>query len=320
MSQTAEADRWNEARETMAGEGVPAPVIEHVLSLQPKNWIYQLSVWSFIAVMLVGFGVGAVLWVVCERLIEAEARAFAPTVGGILFDTNFGIGFLFFLFAWICISGLAVSALFMRSPRVRATLFVFTLLDPKNRYALTFGNALQRLSGITDPDEYVAAALRGPDKWLGSIGAALAAVGLIFLNWEFNTYTLYSPQGFVAKPLFPWEEVKRGDWSDAESVELGCNHIVGKNASDDIIYDVNFADGASRRVSAATALNGDLVGALEAIDRTLRGAGVRFERWQWLQRDPLHRECLAAQKRRFSAEDYRKLERILRIGEFPLDP
>lgn len=320
MATTGEADRCNEAREAMAREGVPAPVIEYVLALRPRNWIYQLSVWSYVAVMIAGFGVGAVLWVICERFIEAEARASAPAVDGLLFDTNFGIGFLILLFAWILISGLGVSALFMRWPRARATLFVSTLLDRKNRIVLTLGNALRRLSDITDPDEYVSAASRVTDKRVGSIGALLAAAGLIVLIWEFNAFTLYSPHGFIAKPVFPWEAVRRNEWRDAEFVELGCNHVVGKHASDDIIYDVNFAKGSSRRLSAATPLNGDLIGALETIDNTLRAAGVRFERWNWLRRDPLHRDCLAVQKTRYSEEDYARLERILRIGEFANDP
>ena len=83
--------------------------------------------------------------------------------------------------------------------------------------------------------------------------------------------------------------------------------------TDTIIYEIEFADGHKERIGDATPLHGSWVDAAEVIDQRLQAAGARFERWTWLDRDPLHPECLAALQRRFSPEEYQRVRALLRV-------
>lgn len=306
-------------REAMEKEGVPAAVIDHVMALEPARWIYWLGAWSYVVVMVAGFGVGAILWSRVEAIVDDTAVSRAAEIGGLLYKSNFGIGFVFLLFAWILISGVLVTAVAAKSARVRASYFLFTLLDPKNRISLTFNNRLSKLAAITDPEEYIRSAVEGSNKAFLSVGVLLTAAGFAFVDWELNTFNIYSAEGYLSTPLLPWDHDKTGKWRDAEYVELGCNHVTGKNASDDIIYEIRVDEKTSFRISDAAPVKGDLLDQIEAIDTELREADISFRRWEWLKRNPLHPSCLAAQRRKYSANDYNRIIRLLRVGEFPSD-
>lgn len=304
-------------REAMAEDGVPASVIDYVIGLKPLRWIYWLGTWGFIAITVAGFGLGTVLWGAAESIVTATAVARAHEIGGILFKTNFGISFLILMFAWIFAAGLIASKLTSRTPRMRASMFAYSFLNPKARQYLNSGGRLKNFPVDSGPDAYIIAAMTNADKFFWSAALVLTAIAIPVLDRELQTYDVYTEERYVATPLFPWEDEKTGNWRDAEYVALGCNHVTGKGASDDIIYDIKLNEKTSFRISAARPVSGPLLDQLELIDVSLQAAGVPFQRWKLRDRDPVHPSCLAAQRRRFSPDDYDRLLRLLRVGELP---
>jgi len=306
-----------ELREAMAQEEVPPAVIDYVISLNPSRWFYRLGTWGFIAIIIAGFGVGAILWGKAESIVDANAIARAHEIGGILFRTNFGISFLILMFAWIFAVGLFVSKLTSISPRARATMFAFSFLNPKSRHYLNWGGRLRNIPTDAGPDAYIIAAMTSADKYFWSGALILAAIAVMTLDRELQTYDVYTADAYLATPLFPWEEEKTGMWRDADHVELGCNHVTGKNASDDIIYNVKTNDGATIGLANARPIEGTLLEQLEKLDAALVEAEVPFRRWRRMDRNPLHPDCMEAQQRKLSAEDYSRMIRLLRVGEIP---
>lgn len=306
-------------REAMEEAGVPAVVIDHVLALKPARWIYWLATWGYIAVLVAGFGLGAVLSIEAESIVDSNAIARAAQIGGLLYKTNFGISFMVLIFAWVAAAALIVSPLTTRTPRARASMFAYSFSNPRAKRYLNWGGRLKAISVEIGPDDYISKAMPNMEKPLGGIVLTLVAMAMVILDREFQTYDIYSAEEYLATPLFPWDHEKTGKWRDARFVELGCNHVTGKHVSDDIIYDVVFDENSSVRISSAMPVNGSLLDQLEIIDQNLRDAGIPFRRWEWLDRNPLHPACLDAQKRRFSSADYQRIRRLLRVGEFASD-
>jgi hypothetical protein len=309
----------NKLREAMTQEGVPLAVIDYVVGLNPLRWVYWLGTRGYIAITIAGFGVGAVFWGKAESIVDANAIARAHEIGGILFRTNFGISFLILMFAWIFAAGLIVSHLTSRTPRARAAMFAFAFLNAKSKHYLNWLGRLKNIPVDSGPDEYIIAAMQSADKFFWSGALVLTAIAIPVLDRELRTFDVYTEKGYLATPLFPWENEKSGNWRDAEFAELGCNHVTDKSASDDIIYDITLNENTTFRISAAKPVSGRLLDQLELIDAELRASDVPFQRWAIRNRNPIHPSCLAAQRRRFSAEEYERLVRLLRVGEFHSD-
>jgi hypothetical protein len=96
-------------------------------------------------------------------------------------------------------------------------------------------------------------------------------------------------------------------------VELGCNHVTGRDTGDFVIYQVRFRDGSSVDLGAARPTTGDWLQRLETIDARLRSAGATFKRWEWLGRDPVHPACLAEERAELGEDGYRRLSALLRV-------
>lgn len=321
-------------RGAMAREGVPEPVIDHVMALDPVRLLYWAANVGFVIVMILGFGAGAVMFSRGEEIVKTAALARAAESGGLLYHTNFGFGFLILLFAWIFISGVLVSLTTMTWPRVAASVFAYTLRDPKNRLSLTSGGRLQKTPFNGDANEYLRAVTEQSNKNFLQIGFVLAALGIAIAERELTTYEIFTAEGYIATPLSPWSKEARGAWRDASSVLIGCNHVTGKNASDNVIYEVKLPDGRSLNLAGATPVSAGLLNknsaigtpfsgkfleSLEMIDSELEGGGAAFKRWRWLTRDPLHPDCLAVKRRQLTVGNYERLTRLLRVGKFPTD-
>ena len=297
--------------------GIPSHVVEYAISLNPAKWLYTLSSFLFMFIMVAGFIYGAVfIWQPLEEIVVKNALNLAHELNGILYGQNFGIALLVAIFAWIYWSGFLAFLAPNASKRMQASIFVFTILDPKNAPYLNIRKSVEKLQDENDPSAYMQRIFSGWGKIMLYPAIILTSLSLIILERELKTFTIYTPTQYLAKPLFPWEKDKSDNWKNAQSVELGCNHTTGRGASDDIIYEVNFASGQSYRISSASPVSGNWLDQLEIIDKNLKNADVAFERWDWLNRKSFHPDCLEAQKRRFSSEDLRRIHRLLRINEF----
>lgn len=305
-----------ELEEKLVEAGVPKRVAEQIAAQKPSRKLYFIGAVAFIIVTCSGFFLGAFLWEPLASVIEARAIGAAQADGSVLYWTNFGVAPLVAIFGWIFASGAGTYGAFMISPRFRASAFAYSILDPRNR-------GLQRLPASRDDgsetaDDYIRRALGNWIRLFSWGAAVLFALAFVILDRERDTYTLYSPTGFWARPLLPWDEEVRRNWREATRVELGCNHVVGRNASDDVIYDVVFP-GRTERISSATPVGVGYLDALEKIDDALRESKVEFKRWSWLSRDPMHPDCLKHWRVRLTDEDYARLSRLLRFGELQDD-
>jgi len=146
--------------------------------------------------------------------------------------------------------------------------------------------------------------------------AVLAALSAIAVSRDIQTHSIFTSNAYVRSPFFPWGSTQPREWSSAVSVGVGCNHVEDDDGtSDDIIYKVRFPDGASVDIGYAIPLEGSWLSAAETIDQKLRASGSAFTNWEWLGRDPMHPRCIAAQRQRFSGNDYARVQRLLRVTE-----
>lgn len=300
------------AREALRAAGIPESVTEYAIAQNPSGVIYAIGTWSYVAVMIAGFAIGGFALIGLEPIFEAPARASAEAADAVLFYFSGGWSALIAIFGWIFASGWIVYSYFASSPRLRASLFVLSFLDPKNAPYARMMTPLKKLEHLSDPEDYVTAVVR---RWANLAfwpAAVLFALALVALDREVRTYTLYSRDGFVATPFFPWSQDVRRDWKDAAHAQTGCNHVTGKSASDSLVYLVTFADGREESLAGATPIDGTWLDGIEKLDAALVAAGVEFRRWKFRERDPLHPACLAANRRKFGA-DWPRVERLLRI-------
>ncbi|MEL6380262.1 MAG: hypothetical protein AAFQ29_10895, partial [Pseudomonadota bacterium] len=300
-------DKYSDLRDRLLAAKIPLYVVEHAISLGPAKWLYDCTTWLFVFIMSGGFIFGAFfVWRPLKNLVVKNALNLANEINGILYAQNFGIALLVALFAWIFVTGFLVTLVQNSSKRMQASIFIHTLLDPKNAPYLRIGENVERLQDESDPTEYMKRMVLGWGKLMLWPAAILTSISLIILERELNTFTIYTPTGYLAKPLFPWEDDKSDHWTNAQTVELGCNHTTGRGASDDIIYEINFASGESYRISTANPVSGNWLDQIEIIDEALKDADVIFQRWDWLNRESYHPDCLAAQERQFSPDDLRR--------------
>ncbi len=318
MSDT-DNETYSEEREALIAVGIPSHVIDYAISHKPSHWFYTSMAWVFITVMVAGFIAGAFVWGALEDLVGQNALLGAKKLDALLYYHNFGIAPLIALFAWIFAAGVVAYWLASLSRKMRASMFVYTILDSNNAPYLKLGKSIESLQHESDPEAYIRQLFFG---WLRIAlwpAVILFALSGVVLEREFKTFSAYTIDGYVAYPLAPWDEVKSGSWSEAALVSLGCNHVTGRGASDDIIYRVKLQSGASHDVAGAYPVSGAWLDQVEKIDNTLRNSDAIFQRWQWLKRDPIHPKCLSAQGRRYNREELERIYHLLRIGEFTGD-
>ncbi|GJL91977.1 hypothetical protein [Hyphococcus sp.] len=309
-------DTGTDIRAQLVEAGVPQAVAEYADSMKPSGWVFQALSWIFILIMVLGFIGGAFLWAYFENILDQNAQKAAANAGAVLYQHNFGIAGLFALFGWIFAAAVITGQIQLLSDKLLSSAFVETILDPKNRLYLSLENYLDRLRAYEhEPREYMKRACLGWINYILWPTVILFSLAAATLERELHTYDYYTLEGYVEKPLFPWESEKVDYWSNASYAELGCNHVTGKNASDDIIYDVTFQNGNSLRPSNALPVTGTWLDRIEQIDRVLVSEGTKFKRWSWLKRNPLHPSCMASYRKKWSSTNYERLESLLRVDE-----
>jgi hypothetical protein len=301
----------------LAEFGVPPQVIAYALE-RNAGWFPYAYMTALFAVLGAGIAVGGgFLWPFLEALTHRNAIAHAQEAGALLYHANFGLSLVLALFGWIFVGGTLVTIPFVQTPRMRASMLVATALwsnGPFERWL--FVRSLRRVTEA-DPERYLQRWANHNNKLTGVLGAAVFLVSALAVARDVGAHTLYTQDAYIRAPFFPWGSRAPHAWRDATEVELGCNHIGGRNAADNIIYDVTFADGASVDVALGIPLRGgDWLENAERIDAQLREGGASFRRWSWMQREPLHPACLAVMRQNFGA-DYPRIERLLRVGELP---
>jgi hypothetical protein len=307
-------ERLAEIQRTLREAGVPEEVVSYATEDGLHMWLHTAAGLLILPVMLAGFVVGGFcLWPALENITAQNARHHAAEVGALLYHYNFGLSLVLALFAWIFASGAIAGLAPALSRRARKTLFVFSILDGKRAMVRLIAD---RLRDETDPARYVSKIVLGWVPMAAVAAVVLAAISGLAVARDIQSHLLFTSTGYIRSPFFPWGSARPHEWSSAVSVETGCNHVVSRSGiSDDIIYQVKFADGSSVRIGDAIPLEGSWLTAAEAIDQELRASGATFSTWKWLGRDPRRRLCLAALQQRFPGQDFERVQRLLRITE-----
>lgn len=172
----------------------------------------------------------------------------------------------------------------------------------------------EHLKDETDARRYVVRFTTSWVSWVAVAAVFLTAASAVLAVCDVRSHTLYTREGVVRRQFFPWQGAEMRSWSDATRVEVGCNHVTGRNASDDPVYKILFRDGSTVRLDDAVPLGASWLDRVEQIDTHLSESGALFRHWQWLDREPLHPECLAANRARLSRGDYQRLLTLLRAS------
>ena len=76
--------------------------LEHANNLV---YVQEIAGWSSLVIMFTGFIIGGLwLWPTSEAISVANAMERASMISGLLVQTNFGLGMICFLFAWIVLA------------------------------------------------------------------------------------------------------------------------------------------------------------------------------------------------------------------------
>lgn len=308
-----------ETEEHLVALGVPRHVAVYVAEHRAPR-VANLSGLANLALLLGGFAIGAFwLWPTLEARLDHNARAAAEATGALLYYHNFGFGLLIGVFAWIFASAVIIGAIPMLSRRLSAGAFYDSIVGAANSgdglgaRAARWGveKMMRELEHEGDPRRYVERASFAWVRLTASIALVLLALTAVVTFRELNAFTLYSAQGYEARHILPISATVR-PWSAATYVQVGCNHVTGKNASNDPIYKVHFRDGGSTRIDGAFPVTGSWLDEVEQIDAALVGSGATFRPWTWMNRDPYHPQCLLAYAGELNETDYARLRRLIR--------
>lgn len=295
--------------------GVPAHVADYLTSLDSGGWRASFLL-AFVALMGAGFAVGGLLlWPALDRLTYQNAFSDAIMSHALSYDFNFGSSLVIALFGWIFLSGAIVGALFYLNERTRAASLMVSLLSAK-RGPISRWSVYRMVDGVSadlDAPTYVKRMARNSNKVALGFAVVVGIISAYAVVRDVNTHSVFTEAGYVRSPYFPWGSHALRPWSSAVKVELGCNHVTGRNRADDVIYRVTFRDGSSVQLAQAVPLAGPWLDNLDRIDAHLRAANVAFERWRWMRRDPLHPECLSAYTSTMSPAASAQLLRLLRV-------
>ena len=301
-----------ELADRLRHEGVAEIDIDYLLGMYPSRFLSTLNDFLVVIVMIAGFSVGAILWVIGAEQSNVTAREHARSASGVLYEDVFGISGLIAVFGWICASGYIVTRPGFASERLIASAFAYSMIKAK-KYAAPWRSAYFKADKNVNPRERFADVVAAQGAW-GKWPAIVLLIGSLFMfDHEMKWFTIYTQDRIIERSQFGLGKWVETLWADAVIVELGCNHVTGKSASDDPVYKITFQDGRTLRLDNARGVNGSWLDGIEVIDRALSDAGAEFRRWSWRDRNPLHPNCLAANRRKLSEVDYDRLRRILRV-------
>ena len=301
--------------------GLPVHISAELAPAWKINWLRRFGGWAAWLIMVGGFIVGWLyVWPYFDALNVHAAEAKAVQLNGLMYETNFGIAMLVWLFAWIIMSASLAGFLVLVLPMpLKGALFIGLMGDtggePFNKRALQ--GAVMEVGETATAGELLNA---WAARYIGSslkYALPLGVIGALIIAREVATFSVYSVEGYYRSPLLPWATETLTEWTDAERVQLGCNQT-DKGGS--VVYKIFFKNGKSVRIEDGVLIaDTEWLDALEFIDKQLVTANASFERWQWLKRDPLHPKCVRGFYGMLGAEQGDRLMRLLRVGKFDGD-
>jgi len=265
------------------------------------------------------------VWGVCRHIFRvlASIRSLRHSasyqirraLNGFAYYTNFGSGLVVAIFAWIVTTSFLVALTIRLSPkRLKATLYLSTQSDFIGKTPRIFGldKIWANASGFSSAESYINAVSTRILMWTGRVILFLTAMPL-YLSWcETTWHEVYTEDGYIEFSFWT-NATTKSPWSQAASVELGCNQT---DDGSSLIYEIRWSEGEKTRF-----LNYDddflpetnWLDGLEIVNARISNTDAKFKRWEWLSRDPLHPNCLSFFERRMSKDEFSRFKAILRI-------
>lgn len=318
-------------REQLNGEplwGLPQNISDEIVNIHDAKGSNNLSAWLYIVTMCLGFAIGVFwLWPLLTRLNDENAIGKANELGAMLFHTNFGIGLFIGMFVWIVLSSSIIAWLTKATPMPLKSKIFWGNLSQANSNRIehkwtksVYQKSIQKLMESNDRPENAGDLINKLSKSLSRkvllFSFPMILVTAFITYKEIQNFSIYSETGYYKTGFFS-EETR--SWDEAVSVQLGCNHVTGRNASDDIIYKVLFNDKVSKNIADAKPITGTWSQHALKINSVLESKNISFERWSWRNRNPLHLSCLDAQAIKYSQDEVLNILSLLRAGEFAHD-
>lgn len=308
---SSKAENWN------LTEKVEREFTSQNISYWPV-WIFSWLTWIY---MVSGFAIGGYcLWPFLEQTLDKNAIEHGLRISGLLYDTNFGLGLLVFLFVWIILAALLTGMTILVSPLMLKHILFWAALDddggkPYNKKALKV--TLEHASTFTSAKELIHYWCHTYIGFTLKYIVPLTIIGVPTLYLDMTSYAIYTEEGIYRSHFLPWKRDGLIPWNTADYVELGCNQT---DDGPSIVYDITFKDGSSKRIEDGIPFTDySWLESLEIIDQKLSDGGARFRRWVWLERDPLHPKCIQGYYGYLGKDRGDRLMNLLRVGEFKND-
>ena len=299
----------------LAREGVPQSVIEHVSKYSLIGSYDVIVAFAFVFFMAILFTLTIFLASYIENIKRPNVLIFSNNMNGVLYNYSFYSPLFASMPGALFISIALAIFTTLSSPNWQATDFVKDVAAPKQNWFTRWllGRMMARLATETDPARYVRRFVFTPAWFLTGAAALLFAMSVPLAMLQVRAFEVFTPEGYYVSPLLPWNTPRFRPWAAAVSVETGCSHSSGKGTTDRMIYEVTFDDGTVMRLADATPVEDSWLDGMEVIHWNLRISGVQFVQWTWLWNDPFHPRCIRALRDRYSAEEFERLRRLLRV-------
>lgn len=300
--------------------GLPLSLSQEIADANLSGPVRWLGHWLFMIIMFGGFAFGIWLWAFLDKQVENNAKQVAMSLEGIAIETNFGVSLVFALFIWIVASATLTSFIILKStPKIKATFYLNSRQQFIGATPKLFGlhhiaaTSDRFISGYDYIDKICKKMISATAKFV--VPGTLISFGLILC--ELSSFRIITPHAHVIDPFFS-NKLQIREWTKAQRVQLGCNYIKArknKNEESSFIYDVEWPDGKSFRLTTQDQINGkSWLENFEAIDAKIRSGDAIFERWEWRNRDPLHPKCLNNFYSQAEKSQKIRIDRLLRIG------
>lgn len=303
------------------GWGLSRKINEELSHSWKIKWLRWPASWSAWLIMVGGFAVGWLwLWPFGEHINHQFAERKAAEIDAVLLDLNFGWGLVVCMVAWITLSATLAGLICRLLPAPYKTTFFLGLIDDSNLRHFSQKALTRALEGTPNYHSASDLANAWSEKFMpetSKYAVPLMLIGAILFLSDINRYGAYTADAYHRSSWLPWANGAVIGWSEAERVQIGCNQT---DDGSSLVYKVWFQNGETIRIEdSIPSRHYSWLDGIETVDRAISNNGAEFQRWSWLNRNPLHPRCIREYYTHLEDDEHDRFRQILRIGQFSQD-
>jgi len=302
-----EPEKKAELEAQLIAKGVPENVANYAVEQSPKHGTYLRQNLIAVILMIAMFALGAFLWWLVKGVNNAKAAAAAESIGALMYRTNFGVSFFVAVIGGFLGLQSILSYFQLFSKTRRTASFVYGMPDSNSGFSW-----FKKPDSSLAPDDYIRAFFGRMAQVCLKLAALIFGIAVLVGTKEVYSYEIIGETQISESRLLSLSGLETQSIDDIDYVELGCNHVTGRGASTNLVYRIRMKNGSKIYLESAVPVHGNWLDNAMRIDADLEKKGVTFKRWSWRNRHPLHPECLRAQRRKNSPEDYERILKLLR--------